>query len=58
MLQLQQYGGDSDEESHDSADDTRSHLKPLEAGKTIDTLHKNFGICAAPDVVPSVSSSS
>ncbi|RZF39824.1 hypothetical protein LSTR_LSTR000472 [Laodelphax striatellus] len=52
MLQLQQYGSDSGEDSG-SGDEKLVHLKPIEGpAKSIESLQKAYAVCAAPDVVP------
>ncbi|GLG98350.1 Protein will die slowly [Gryllus bimaculatus] len=50
MLQLQQYGSSSGEESEQ--EDLTSHLKPIEGNSSIVSLQSKMQVCAAPSVVP------
>lgn len=59
MHHLQQYVGSGDDDSSDSGsnnlEDITSHLKPLGPGKSITVLQNKMQVCAAPNVVPTVS---
>lgn len=53
MLGIQQYNSSDDSNDGGSAEEFTAHLKPLTSTSTFTSL--KTAICAAPDVVPSVS---